>query len=285
MRRWVGRLTAALLCLAGGMAPAARAGTIAYYRFENGSDFLTATSPIADQTGAFPLTVEGGSDARYRAAVPLAVVPQTKTPDALSMEFSSLAAFHSTGAGFNTFAHATWTVEAFVMFKSLSGFQTFVGKDGSGAGVGDFYLQRNDRNGAFSVFYATAPGVLTGFDGNFKPAANTWYHVAAVDDGSTLSLYVNGVLDRSVPVTAPMVVENTAWAVGRGYFSGPSDPSHAFVDEVRFSDAALSPSLFLDADAPAVPEPGTLLLLGSGVCVTLARRTAGRFVERRKSAV
>jgi hypothetical protein len=244
--------------------PSLDAGTIAYYRFENGSDFQAASSPILDQTGAHNLDVESGSDARYRAVVPGSFVPQTGAPNSLSMEFTSLASLRSNDSSFNNFGFSKWTVEAYVNFKTLAGFQTFVGKDGTGPDpIADFYLQMNGRNNAFSIIFKGADGTIQGFDGVVQPAANTWYHVAAVYDGSSISLYVDGTLDKSAPVSSPLIVEDTPWTIGRGYFGGPTDAPMAFVDEVRFSDDALSPSQFLNA--PAVPEPASLTLFGLGL--------------------
>src|SRR5262249_10805854 len=107
----------------------AGADTIAWYRFEDGSDFQAATAPITDATGFYPLLVEDGSDAQYRAVTPGDVVPKTGDPNTLSMEFTSIAAFRTDDPSFNIFDVPAWTIEAYVNFKTLDGFHTFVGKD------------------------------------------------------------------------------------------------------------------------------------------------------------
>ena len=226
----------------------AGADTIAWYRFEEGADFQPAVMPN-DTTGMYPLLVETGSDAQYRAVVPGPVVPLTGDANTLSMEFTSLPALTTDDPSFNIFDYPAWTIEAYVNFKSFVAFHTFVGKDGTGFGgpLADLYLQRNGRNGAFSIIFKGMDGSAQGGDGVFKPDINTWYHVAAVYDGVSVSLFVDGNLDISYSVTSPMIVEDTPWTIGRGFFGMPTDPAKAFVDEVRFSDAALTPDQFLNA--------------------------------------
>jgi hypothetical protein len=226
------------------------ADTIAWYRFEEGADFQAAASPIPDTTGMYPLLVEAGSDAQYRAFTPADTVPKTGDPNTLSMEFTSLPAFTTDDPSFNIWDTPTWTIEAYVYFKTFVAFHTFVGKDGTGFGgpLADLYLQRNGRNNAFSIIFKGMDGSAQGGDGIFQPVTNTWYHVAAVYDSVNVALYVDGVLDISFPITSPMIVEDTPWTVGRGFFGNPTDPSMALVDEVRFSDAALTPDQFLNAN-------------------------------------
>jgi hypothetical protein len=101
---------------------------------------------------------------------------------------------------------------------------------------------------------------------------STWYHVAAVSDGETLSLYKNSgdgyVKVKSTDLTATGSTDtrlgydsngaNTSndtlwgWTIGRGrngYLRGQGD-GHTerwmgYIDEVRISSAALPPNEFL----------------------------------------
>ncbi|WP_117614965.1 endo-beta-N-acetylglucosaminidase H [Chryseobacterium kwangjuense] len=67
--------------------------------------------------------------------------------------------------------------------------------------------------------------------------ANTWYHVAATYDGSTMKIYINGVLDASKSQTGS-VNSNGAFYVGYSYAT--SRNFNGKVDEVRVWKKALS---------------------------------------------
>src|SRR5439155_17158167 len=117
-------------------------------------------------------------------------------------------------------------------------------------------------------------GFVHGFDFGTDPngLTGTWYNLAAVSDGSTLRMYVNGSLVASTPLGSadPRLAVGTTsggdwhageWSVGRGLFNGGhTDRGYGFIDEVRISNSALDPSQLL---AP-VPDPaiGAIFLLG-----------------------
>jgi hypothetical protein len=161
----------------------------------------------------------------------------------------------STGGALASTGFKNFTIEAFVKFTTVAGISTIVGRDDGSpeqaAGQNAlFYLQRNgstfrvqlvDRSGA--VLFATGASVAT----------NRWYHVAAVGDGvaGTLTLYVNGQAVGSATgftgLLVPAVGSDTPWTVGRGDFNlADTDPMRGWIDEVRFTDAALSSQSFLN---------------------------------------
>ncbi|SHH00907.1 Por secretion system C-terminal sorting domain-containing protein [Chryseobacterium oranimense] len=67
--------------------------------------------------------------------------------------------------------------------------------------------------------------------------ANTWYHVAATYDGSTMKIYINGVLDASKSQTGSV---NSNGAFNVGYLYNTSRNFNGKVDEVRVWKRALS---------------------------------------------
>ncbi|UWX59623.1 glycosyl hydrolase family 18 protein [Chryseobacterium oranimense] len=67
--------------------------------------------------------------------------------------------------------------------------------------------------------------------------ANTWYHVAATYDGSTMKIYINGALDASKSQTGSV---NSNGAFNVGYLYNTSRNFNGKVDEVRVWKRALS---------------------------------------------
>jgi hypothetical protein len=128
----------------------------------------------------------------------------------------------------------------------------------------------------------SAVQAFTSFDFPTNPDAIDvpWYSMAAVSDGSTLSLYLRDVTAQgswNLIAQTDMTLSGSAntaltmgtgdggdwnagdWSVGRGLWNGGHvDRAYGFIDEVRISDSALSVGEFL------VPEPMTLALLGLG---------------------
>jgi hypothetical protein len=91
--------------------------------------------------------------------------------------------------------------------------------------------------------------------------ADQWYYAAAVNNGSSLQLYLdrndgNGYqLQSTVAVSGALYQGpnssspswSNTWLVGRGHFDGPADFFDGIIDEVRLSNTALSPEQFLFA--------------------------------------
>ena len=140
----------------------------------------------------------------------------------------------------------SYTVAAWVKMSSLDGFQTLVGIDG--VHVSGFFLQfRGDSHKLTlsGVAQDTAhPGDTAIASANDLTALNTWYHLAGVYDAhaQTLSLYVNGVLQQTVPYAHAFSVGGHT-SIGRGFFNAaPTDFAHGAIDDVRFYQSALSPA-------------------------------------------
>jgi hypothetical protein len=91
---------------------------------------------------------------------------------------------------------------------------------------------------------------------------NTWYNVAAVRDAtnSTVSYYINGQLASTLPYSNAANSNNSDLNIGK--LSGASDQYFiGRIDDVKLYNNALT----AEEVAAAVPEPATMLLLGTGV--------------------
>lgn len=97
-----------------------------------------------------------------------------------------------------------------------------------------------------SVYLGLDGTSVGGFESAAQVADNEWHHIAGVYDGSEASLYIDGVLDTSVPATGQinssshrLFIGENAQTRGR-YFKG-------LMDEVRVYNVALSESSVVKA--------------------------------------
>lgn len=269
----------------------ASASTLAHYTFDEG----TAGAFVFPAGGASAVVPGGGDGTNNLIAwsndnSPTYVTSTAPTagPPGRALSFSAAEGtanddlyLQSTAtASLATNAITSFTVEAFVNFYSLAGWQTFVGRDdtaGSAPGEGTgsaslFYLAKSGNNNGFRVELITATNTNIQINSTTIPVIGTWYHVAAVGDAvaGTLKLYVNGAEVGSIGGFTGLFdpAGNTTWTLGRGQFGGNAgDQLRGQLDEVRFSDVALTPAQFL-----YVPEPSVALLGGLGVLGLLRRR-------------
>jgi len=95
--------------------------------------------------------------------------------------------------------------------------------------------------------------------------AGEWFHVAVTGDGSTLTLWLNGVAIASGAYDGTMT-DSTApfWIGGRTDMAASSNNAFiGLVDEVRIWNEAKD-AAYMQAQAAAIPEPATIALLVLG---------------------
>ena len=315
MRRIIGALLLGCISFSGIHADAS---TVAYWRFEDGTadtdvDHIAVTS---NTYSADVLDVSGngnhlsawitGSYAghAYRSDVPAATVAQTGEANNLSIQNTGDVPGLFTGpTGIQTIAPAEFTVEASFKLEN-GGYRTIVGRDSTDVVTGNsalaaLYLQLMpdnviaikyaDQAGYFHEALSDVNAVDTWAYDVDDPALADWYHVAAVSDGETLSLYLANennpdyyklVAQTDLTASGSPNTGLTAgagdggdwdagnWTVGRGmYGGGHGDRAYGLIDEVRISDSALAKSEFL-----FVPEPTSIVLALFGVAALAAFR-------------
>ena len=178
----------------------------------------------------------------------------------------------------------SYTVSAWVKVARIEGFQTFVSIDA--AHVSGFFLQLRGDTGKFSMS-ALGRDSSEGAGGVSavalaRPAADTWYHLAGVYDADahTLSLYVNGVLQQTVPYASAFRAEGHT-AIGRGFYNGSrTDFVRGAVDDVRFYQSALAADAILALSspggaAPAAPAPVSYWTFDEGTGTMVADTMGG----------
>ncbi len=128
------------------------------------------------------------------------------------------------------------TVEAWVYASSSSGWRTVLLKEGS-AGL-SYALYSSDAGSRPSGWIRRTSDIDA--TGTSAIATNTWVHLAATYNGSTLTLYVNGVQAATRAITGAIVTSTLPLRIGGSaawgeYFAGR-------IDEVRIYNRALSAS-------------------------------------------
>lgn len=252
-------------------APASRALTsraaAACWNFEDGP----AGGAFSDMPGGGSADTLGGLVLHgYDATAGPSFSTATLLGSGLGAAFSGSQDGYTVDAGLNAWSPEAWTIEVSVRLDDVSGWETLIGRDGSlgGSRESDFYLQRNDVDGAFRLNYATRGGARRVLDANFAVEAGRWYRLAVVSTGAVITMYcdkldgggfqVVGALDISSQTAAQNApaAGGFNWTFGRGWYNGSfTDHITGYLDDIRFSGASLGPDELLGSStgAPAWP--------------------------------
>jgi hypothetical protein len=291
----------------------------AYWRFEegtNGTDVnAAAADPVPDLINQNHMDVFNADTApRYINSVPPTPL-KSGLPNTLALDFIPNAG----GGGDDLFTLFTdgdfgkgssksinngiiapgggFTIEAAFNTNNPVRWAAVVGKDARPGGTNHpvqtaVLKTRGDNGHLFFEQWDAQTNAPVGVNSIAPINAGQWYYAAAVNDGSTLSLYLDSndglgyQLQSSIAVSGALFQGNPAnplwdasWTIGRGQFGGnPTDWFDGIIDEVRITNSALAPSEFLFAPAgsgAAAPEPTTAILFlvsAAALCVGRRRR-------------
>ena len=276
----------------------AQASTVAWWRFEEqpaGTPYPLNGYQNVDYTGngnTFQ-TFAAGTAPNYVADNPGGVI-NPALPNAVSLDFPDPAPgfntrdiFFGSQHDLSTHTFNQFTIEASVKFHRFGGYQTFICKEGyripnSNGDLASLYFQSPNpgdvgNKNIVSIRAHQADGGFVTVDGTTSLNTETWYNIAAVSDGTTLKLYVQLTpgaaynLEASAPFVGQMFNQNRGWCLGRGlYANNVGDAYHGLLDEVRVSDTALDPSVFLFAPPPPPPTaPTNLAAVGGANAIAL----------------
>ena len=160
-----------------------------------------------------------------------------------------------------------FTLEAAFQPSTLGGFQGIVGREGHPNGALNETLQLKVRgdNNLLQIEQFDKAGNQVQVSSTNPMNIGQWYYAAVVNDGSTLSMYLDSndgsgyILQGTTAVNGAMFQGSDdwdyTWSIGRGFYNGaPADWFNGIIDEVRLSNSALAPSDFLFA--PQATDPG-----------------------------
>jgi len=293
---------------------------VAYWRFEDhpvgdlvphtkGNQVPTRGAIDSSPNGNDLFTLEARTQPRFSRDVPESRVRQsgqsntgsldnTTVPegDAGARDVYTRSQFsHAAPLDIQKITPAQWTIEASVKVQKLrTDYCTFLARDGEWADAQDprrapLYFQitgwNDDHPQRFAIKYGDVNRRFhEATAANLAIQLNHWYHLAAVSDGKTLSLYIDQLDGRGyvlqarteLPPTGSTAMGKTRddypWVVGRAFFHGHAvDWFQGWIDEVRICDAALAPEQFLFA----VPAATTLVPKGK-------EKTAGVTNDKQK---
>ncbi|SDS65910.1 Por secretion system C-terminal sorting domain-containing protein [Formosa sp. Hel1_31_208] len=116
-----------------------------------------------------------------------------------------------------------------------SGTKSIMSKRGNPFVTGyDFRIYNDNR---IQMYWKN--GADMGLTSNTSIPDDEWHHIAAIYNGTTLSLYIDGVLDKSGVKTAPITTNESFYIAAAGKNS-PTQHFRGNIDEVRVWDTNLS---------------------------------------------
>ncbi|RYX86700.1 alpha-L-arabinofuranosidase [bacterium] len=152
----------------------------------------------------------------------------------------------------------SYTVMAWVKAGRIGGFQTFISSDGPRNSA--FFLQLRDDTKHFAFTAVPAEGGNANFaSGQDDVEVGKWYHIAGVYDATekTLSLYVNGMLQDSVPFMDAYRAPGPL-RLGRAKFDGNAvDYASGQLDDAQIFQSALSGAQIQAIAQPLLGKAGT----------------------------
>lgn len=119
------------------------------------------------------------------------------------------------------------TIESWIKMNGLGGTQHILSKTGD-SGIGNSYLLESlNGDPQFSVSMGSVWSTVAA---GITLSADEWYHIAGVYDGTTIQIYINGVLHNSLAVTGNIEMSTATVQLG-GSSSGNN--WNGAMDEIR----------------------------------------------------
>ncbi|HKQ65248.1 MAG TPA: LamG-like jellyroll fold domain-containing protein, partial [Methylomirabilota bacterium] len=167
-----------------------------------------------------------------------------------ALAFDGVSGFVTVPSNSTLNLSGTGTLEAWVRLNSLGRWHGVIAKGGANNDQAHNYaLEITDANRARCIVGNGLTSQL--LDSTTTMPASLFRHLACVWNGSTLSLFINGVLNTSTTLTVSPAGNVAPLFIGQ--FGGNSDRLSGIIDEVRIYNRALSPAeIQFDMNSPIV---------------------------------
>ena len=144
------------------------------------------------------------------------------------------------------FGAGNFTIETWVNKKAnSSGYNAGVvakWNTGSFAGTNEWLLQTTSNgNDNVPSFWLESGTTIYQCNAVTPLVLNTWYHLAVVREGAALKIYVNGVLENTLPIPANTIINNKNLDLTLGAYRFSNNPifTNMSMDELRIWSRAL----------------------------------------------
>ncbi len=241
----------AMVAMGAAMVTTAEADLVAYWNFDEGSGTTAADFSSNGNDGTMVGT--------------LTWVPgQTGGAGDFALSFpgngaNGVAVSHSTSLEIHTPANKNFTLAAWVYNKGSAYGALYCQADG-----GTRHMELQTQNGVSAdvpyIWSDTAGGPKKALGAD--TAINAWTHMAVTSDGTTLTTYLDGVLDTTS--AAPAGISPANWGnVNLGRWQTGAHPLNGYLDDVVIFNSVEDITQIMNGTHPAMaaptPTPGTLI--------------------------
>ena len=156
----------------------------------------------------------------------------------------------------------------------------------TGGGVNDGYELRFNATTGKPEFFVTGTTSPDRASSDMVLDSSTWYHLVGTYNGSVISLYINGALDKSVDASGKFIQTNRTVLIGRRYDSS-SYNFNGTIDEVVIYNRSLSAEEVYNLYTYGLSEPTSLVFTSKNYIsssqgnTTAALVTAGTLLNMR----
>jgi hypothetical protein len=161
----------------------------------------------------------------------------------------------SASFGPQNFATGDWTIELWVRPNAVA-VKLLVNK-GITTSFSPFLLYLTASNQPAVQGHNSATGLQYNIAGAGALSVGTWYHVAAVRDGNTIRLYLNGVQVNSVAMSATLYHDSAA-PLSIGAYENGTNAFNGWIDEVRITKGVCRYPSGTTFSVPTAPFPAAL---------------------------
>jgi hypothetical protein len=152
-----------------------------------------------------------------------------------------------------------WTVEAFFYVTTTSPtYQAIVAQWVDGGGTDRAFSIAVDSSARLTAYAQYGGNQYNPVSASSTIKTNQWYHTALVVNGSTLTLYLNGVAISSATITG--TINNSTAPVGIGAYGNNNWQISGGISNVRITNTAVYTSNFTVPSANLTAVSGTQLL-------------------------